>query len=135
MWQRFADEPVGGFTLVETLVALAVLAGGLMALQNGLRGGLAATGLADVHSAALGVALARRDAAGIEQPLEPGVTSGRVGAVDWQTEIKRYEPAQQRGQPGRLEGFWVNTTVRWRPLALLPERTLTLTTIKLKAVP
>jgi general secretion pathway protein I len=114
----------GGFTLLEILVALAIvtLAFGVLAeiIQTGLRQSAAARSLA---AASL---LARSELArvGIDVPLQAGRVDGEMEGMRWQTEIALVDgPSEDRS----LALYQVQVTVAW---GTSPAEQLMLTTLR-----
>ena len=127
----------GGFTLVETLVALVIMIAAATMLYRGLSGGLRASNAADGADAALLVARQRLAAAGIETPLEAGRQEGAEGDVLWQVDLRPYMAAERTdpaAPAARLQAFWATATVTWRDRRGARPRSLQLTTLKLRRV-
>lgn len=125
----------GGFTLVETLVALVIMIAAATMLYRGLSSGLRVSDAADGADAALLIAQQRLAAAGIETPLRAGRQEGAEGNVLWQVKLRPYIAAEETGeaaQAARLQAFWVTATVTWRDRRAARPRSLQLTTLKLR---
>ena|SRR5688572_22578504 len=125
----------GGFTLIETLVALMVMIVAATMLYRGLSGGLRASNAADGADVALLVAQQRLAAAGIETPLQAGRQEGAEGDVLWQVDLRPYVTADEIGkgaQAARLQAFWATATVTWRDRRSVRRHSLQLTTLKLR---
>ena len=122
-----ADRGDAGFTLVETVMAFAILALMLTALLGGLSqmttGGRRAALMRD----ALVLAQARIDGLGVIEPLAPGDSSGRFdNGAAWRLhigELRKSPPA------ARVAGAWVEITVSAGADATAP--TVSLTSFKL----
>ncbi len=124
-----APRTPDGFTLVEILVAFAIMALMLGALLQTFAAGLRNQGLAESNATA--ALQARSKAAEIGQiiPLETGEHMGELdNGFQWRAVIEPYEPATPSGVPGgaRLSGFEVEVTVFWED-----ERSVSLRTLRL----
>ena len=76
-----------GFTLLEVLVAFAILAVAMTALLQGFGQGLTAARRTDAASEALAEARTMLDRVGTETALTPGVTQGSAAGLEWRLEI------------------------------------------------
>jgi general secretion pathway protein I len=124
-----APRKANGFTLVEILVAFAIMALMLGALLQTFGAGLRSLGLAESYANA--ALYARSKAAEIGQtiPLETGEHSGDLdNGFRWRAVIEPYDPATVEGILGgpRLAGFAVEVTVSWED-----ERAVSLRTLRL----
>ena len=72
MLLRGADREMGGFTLLEAMIALVIAALVLGLFLANIRGGLRAIGVSEHRAQALSLARSYLDAAGIIAPLTPG---------------------------------------------------------------
>lgn len=122
----------GGFTLVETLVALVIMIAAATMLYRGLSSGLRVSGAADAQEAALRVAKQRLESAGIETPLRAGREEGTEGGVTWEVEMRPYGAGDEAERVSRLQAFWTTATVTWRDGRGSRPRSLRLTTLKLR---
>lgn len=91
-----------GFSLIEVLVAFALLAGGLGLLISILSGGLQQVRWAQAHSEAIEVARTALDTLGTIEPLQPGLTRGEAvdGRYRWELLVEPYEV--DTGEPSRF---------------------------------
>lgn len=124
----------GGFTLIETMVALLVFTACYILVQQSISGSWRLVRAAQSEEAALAVAQRQLALSGIETPLEEGAASGVSDeGYAWSVEVRRYlVPGESAGpSTAPLIGFWVDVTVRWKESALRPERQLSLTTMRL----
>jgi general secretion pathway protein I len=120
-----------GFTLIEVLVALGVLAATIALVSRTFGDGWYAVRQGGLEARAVAVARAQMDSVGIETPIEAGTRSGVEGDVRWQVQVAPYEtPGQPTARP-RVPAWWVRVDVTWRHGAFARDRTLTLTTVKL----
>jgi type II secretion system protein I len=98
-----------GFTLLEVLVALAILGFAMVATLQALSGGLEGTRRAKATAQALLLARSLLDRVGTELPLVPGTVSGEAGgAAHWTVRISQHSLANTRA---RLALFDVVVTV------------------------
>lgn len=130
---------VGGFTLLEVLVAFALLAVALTLLLGTLSGAARQVGQADVRTRAVLHAQSLLTSVGIESPLREGQQQGRweQGRYQWQLQVRPYveardtpvPPAQAQASAGprlvelELQVRWTQPRageLRWRTLRLLP---------------
>ncbi|CAL1241199.1 type IV pilus modification PilV family protein [Candidatus Methylocalor cossyra] len=106
-----------GFSLLEILVAFAILALSLGVLLRifGGSGRIAAT--ADEYARAIAVAESLLAAAGVEKPLEPGERHGEIGATyRWTMRVMPYRVDETLLDPQQHLGFkpyWVELSVEW----------------------
>ena len=103
----------GGFSLLEVVVAFAILALSLGLLIQLFSRALNTTALSGDYSRAATLAQARLDAVGVYVPLEPGSYSGEPeDGFSWQVFIEPYEP---EGLPWELplDSFLVTSVVSW----------------------
>lgn len=123
-----------GFTLLETLVALIIFVAAYLLIHQALSLGWRGVRLAQSETAALQVAQARLAAAGLEQPLAEGNTSGEASGYSWTTIVRRVS-SEPGAAPSTLSGFWVTVSVNWRDAAVRQTRSVQLTTLKLAVRP
>lgn len=116
-----------GFTLVEALVALVLVAIVTATLAHGLGNGINATRRADAGEAALTVAESTLAGLGHTRLLEPGRQRGRSGGgLDWTLDIVPYgDPTDPGTTPA---AYWVTVRVTAGGRAPVVE----LTTLKLR---
>jgi prepilin-type N-terminal cleavage/methylation domain-containing protein len=87
-----------GFTLIECLVALAILALAAAAVHRSFAGGAAGLAITEQRSEAVDVARAILAKAGVEAPLVPGRSAGTLGRIAWTLTIDVHQrPSGQRG--------------------------------------
>jgi prepilin-type N-terminal cleavage/methylation domain-containing protein len=134
-----------GFTLMETIVALALFSGVFVLLNQGLTASWQGKRQADQDVMAVALASAQLASAGIETPLVDGArTTGQQGAFNWQLTVDKYaEPtddtaqeflaadAARRAGGATLAACWVAINVSWPIGSLQKPRTLRLRTLKL----
>ena len=106
-------EPERGFSLLEVVVALAILGLVLAVLADSVRGGL----LGGAKAAAVELLLAEAEsriamAGSAELPLEPGTRQGNDGDLHWRVEIEEFrDPALDLETDGLPRAFRVKVTV------------------------
>jgi prepilin-type N-terminal cleavage/methylation domain-containing protein len=134
-----------GFTLIETIVALALFSGVFVLLNQGLTASWQGKRRADQDATAAALATAQLASAGIETALVDGArTSGQQGAFNWELTISKYvvpsdDTAKEflAGDAARPTGvatvaaYWVGIEVSWPNGPLQKPRTLRLRTLKL----
>ncbi len=103
-----------GFSLLEVLVAFAILTLCLGVLLRIFGGGDRLSGLLDEHARAVVLAESLLADAGVETPLQPGAFSGNLGqGFSW---IMRVTPFTPPGEPlpeQPFKSYWVELTVAW----------------------
>jgi prepilin-type N-terminal cleavage/methylation domain-containing protein len=103
------DEREAGFTLVEVLVAFAILSIVLLTLFSGLSTALFGDRRAEFTRIALRLAKAELETAGVGNPLTPGETIGRFeNGMEWRLSVQPYAFASPNAPPG----YWVKIIVR-----------------------
>lgn len=116
-----------GFTLIEVLVAMTILALALVPLLRIYSGGAKGADTSDHYLRASAVAESLLASAGSEYSLQAGEITGRsAGTFDWTLTIRPYQPELNENSP--LELFEVEAAVRWTKGART--RRLTLTTLR-----
>ena len=128
-----------GFTLVETLVSLAMLTLALVALVQIFGLGFRGFRLSELEDAALNLATSQLARAGTETPLRAGQQQGTtLGGRDWSVVIEPHVPRHAEGEAapaGGLEAYWVAVEVRWQSSAFGAAQTLSLRTLKIRVPP
>lgn len=119
-----------GFTLLEVLVALIVLALLLGAFAQIMQTGLRQSRTVEARTTATMLAQSRLAAVGIELPLAVGEAWGETeDGLAWRTAIELVEPPTE-SQP--LAAYAVQVTVAWSPA---PGDQVTLTTLRIGPPP
>lgn len=85
-----------GFTLLETLIAFAIMAAGLAVLIGAFGDGIGGARAAAARLALVEAAQDRLATVGATLPLVPGTREGRDGAIGWRVVIA---PAEAVGPP------------------------------------
>lgn len=118
-----------GFSLVESIAALAILALAATAFQIGLGVGSGALRTVDKNRAALALAKTELEKAGLGFPLEDGRRSGQSpDGFEWVVEQR----AQATRQGRRTIPYWVTVTVSWTDPGCPEPRKLTLSSVRLR---
>ncbi len=108
-----------GFTLIEVLVALTILALSLGVFLNIFSTGLKGTRLSEAYSMATMLAESKLATIGVEEPLEEGESSGRFDdRFAWMVDVRPHESMEDEEEGsvrrrGALEAFDVVVTVSW----------------------
>jgi general secretion pathway protein I len=135
------SDGTSGFTLIETLVALTIFVAGYVVVHQSVMLAWRGAQIAWVEGAAVRLAQSRLAAAGVETRLQEGEERGETpDGFAWTQRVELYRPpaaadALDGGAAGRIVGYWVTVTVKWRGGILQSARTLELKTLKLAARP
>jgi general secretion pathway protein I len=123
-----------GFTLIETLVAFAVLALAMSQLMAALSGGARNESRADFLLRASREGQSHLDAVGLEGQIVQGETNGAYDdGLVWNLNVEPYVAVEAPLGNGGIKSFWLRLTIR-RPGAQEGAReSLTLTTLKIVA--
>jgi general secretion pathway protein I len=125
--RRFRRE-LGGFSLLEVLVAFVLLALVLGALLRVFGQGLNSAAVAEEYAQAALLAESKLATLGAITALQPGVQAGTFDPrFRWEAKISTHEQNVATGLPATL--LQIELTVRWPSGAR--ERQLTLTTLRL----
>lgn len=121
-----------GFTLLESLVALALLAAGIALLQGGLAGAWRGQARAAGEIGALEVARAKLAAAGIDTPLTAGEREGLAeGGYRWRLTTRAETRSAAARAPGSaMRGYWTTVDVFWDAPGESVPRRVSLTALK-----
>lgn len=124
-----------GFTLLEVLVALLILAVSLGVLLRSFSGELASLGLTTFHTVALAEAKSQIDRIGAEIPLEDGELSGvSEDGLSWVMRLRQDEDTQRRSFSDESDGARVIPHEVEIIITDGAGRTLTLKTLRLAIV-
>lgn len=131
---RNMDRAQGGFTLMETIVALVVFSSVFIAMYQAIAGGSRSLRHANLDAAATTLALSRIASAGIETALKDGQEFfGTEDPFSWRVSVQRRADAEDVAPLPKVAAFWVNVEVNWREGALQTTRTVKFKTLKLGA--
>jgi general secretion pathway protein I len=102
-----------GFSLLEVVVAFAILALSLGLLMQVFSRALSTTALSGDYSRATTLAQSHLDAVGVDIPLEPGSYSGEPeDGLSWQVLIEPYELGDIGWEPA-VDSFLVTAVISW----------------------
>jgi len=103
----------GGFSLLEVLVAFAILSLSLGVLMQIFSSSLRSSGLSDRYSGALIVAESRLAAAGVEGKMQPGTEEGTTDSgYHWSSEISEYRDWEPTSVITDYKAYRVKVRVR-----------------------
>jgi prepilin-type N-terminal cleavage/methylation domain-containing protein len=120
-----------GFTLIEALVALGVLAATIALVNRTFAAGWSAVRHGSLESRAIALAKAQIESAGVDIALSQETSNGVEDVLRWRRDITLYDPpGQTAGATARMPTWWVRIEVAWRDTPFAAERVLTLTTLK-----
>lgn len=108
-----SDE--GGFTLIEALAALAILALMLSALYPSLSAAGLSLSRVDARMGALQLASSLAEEQSVLRVLKPGVTRGRQGDYRWQITVANLPDEQAIEVSGGWRLYQVDVAVTWPP--------------------
>ena len=122
----------GGFTLMETIVALIIFVACYVLIQQVLSIGWRGVSASQGELGALHVAQTRLAAAGVEAPLVEGQQSGSADRYEWVVEVRRQnaESESESRAKTHASGYWVAVEVSWRDEVTRKSRSLQLKTLK-----
>ncbi len=107
----------GGFSLIEVLVAFAILAAALGTLSSAFGTGLRGTRTAEFQLRAVDFAENLLAEAGRSSPLKRGVQTGTADGLHWQLEIAPWQGNTGEATPpaagAALDALRVSVTVGW----------------------
>jgi general secretion pathway protein I len=122
----------GGFTLVETLVAFAVLAVAMSQLMAALGGAANNESRADFFLRACREGQSQLDALGVTERLIQGETTGSYeDGLLWSLRVEPYVTLQSPINSGSVASFWAHLTIRRPGSREGATQSLTLTTLKI----
>ncbi len=112
--RRSARRREAGFSLIEIVVAFALVAAALLILLPGFAGSLGGADSARRYQMALALAESKLAESGVLTRIEVGTQTGEAeGGFDWRREVKRGESASAGGEPQPVRAYLVNVTVSW----------------------
>jgi general secretion pathway protein I len=120
-----------GFSLLEVVVALAILGLVLATLADSVRGGLLGGAKAAAVELLLAEAEARIASVGTVEPLEPGTRRGDDGFYHWRLDVEEFrDPALDLEETDLPRAFRVKVTVTSEQGGV--PRSLALETVRLR---
>ncbi len=103
-----------GFSLLEVLVAFAVLALSLGLLLQIFSKSMSTAAIGETYSQAVALAEAKLDAVGTDVPLEEGVHSGEPeDGMDWIIHIEPYALQEWLAESAPLQPYRVTAVASW----------------------
>lgn len=121
-----------GFSLLEVVVAFAILALSLGLLIQIFTRAMNTTVLSGAYSRAATLAEARLNAVGVDIPLELGSYNGDTElGLNWRVVIEPFEPTDLPGEP-IVDAFFVTSVVSWGD-GTARNRQVSLSTLRLAA--
>ena len=122
-----------GFSLLEVLVAFAILSVSLGVLLQVFATGLRNVGMADDYSQATLYAESILSAYGRDAPLREGVSEGVINdRFSWRGAVSVYSDGMPDSAKTQVQAYRISVEVSWRGLA--QTRTVALETLRLAAV-
>lgn len=129
---RSCTRHQGGFSLLEVLVAFAILALSLGVLMQIFSRAMNATALSAEYSRAVALAESRLNAVGFDIPLSEGVYSGEPEeGIDWVVNIQPYQPPGWLGELPPLQPYVVSVVTTWPGSGMSRGRRVVLRTLRL----
>lgn len=126
------DRRQGGFTLMETIVALVVFSSIFVALYQAISRGSRSIRHANRDAAATTLAFSRLASAGIETALKDGQEySGEEDRFFWRMSVRRLGAPDEVPSQTKAAVFVVVVEVNWRDGASQSARSLRFKTLKL----
>ncbi len=123
-----------GFTLVEVLIAFAILAMVLIAVFRALAIGHRSVNEQATRIEAARLAQSKLETLGISEGLAAGLSDGRFDErYRWEMEVTPYASQFPSDYEAARRPYWVRLTVLWPHRSGRRDASLTLTTIKLAA--
>ena len=106
----------GGFSLLEVIAAILLLALTFTALMKVVAGSISLTQNAAAHSEAAMWARSKLDTAFVMEPIKLGSTSGQFDKTyRWQLNVTRWSPPSPPTQPTALQLYQLDLNVLWGP--------------------
>jgi general secretion pathway protein I len=107
-----------GFTLIEVVVALAILGIGLVVIIELFGGGLRLGRISQEYTKASGYARMKMEEINMASALEEGIQGGEFdGQFRWQMEVKRVSllpPSRETTYHPPVDLFWVRVDILWK---------------------
>ena len=123
-----------GFTLIETLVALAIFAGMIAVDYDGMAANWRAIRRTEMDTVAMTLANTQFALAGLDTALANGQSfSGRHGEIDWTVDVQSYTPSNDAALEPVLGAYWLIFDAKWSDGWRRPARGLRVRTLKLRS--
>ena len=107
-----------GFTLLEVLVAMAILGIGLVIIIELFSGGLRLGRTSEDYTRAVGYARMKLEEISLAQSLEEGIEEGEFDReYRWQVEVKKVDllpPGRETSYQPPVALYWVRIDVLWK---------------------
>ena len=104
----------GGFTIIEVLLALAIVTIAMTALMRGTSNGIRSAGAAERQDMALALARSLLSRTGKEKPFEIGEQTGTSdGGVSWAVRTSEHRDPEKPAEVSP-RAFWVRVEVAWK---------------------
>jgi general secretion pathway protein I len=107
-----------GFTLLEVLVAMAILSIGLIVIIELFSGGLRLGRTAEEYTKAVGHARMKLEEISLAKSLEEGIEEGEFDReYRWQVEVKKVDllpPGRETSYQPPVALYWVRIEVLWK---------------------
>ncbi len=112
------DKGRRGFTLIEVVVAMAILGIGLVVIIELFGGGLRLGRASQEYTKAAGYARMKMEEINLASALEEGIQEGEFdGQFRWQVEVKKVDllpPDKETSYRPPVDLYWVRIDVLWR---------------------
>ena len=103
-----------GFTLIETLVAMAILSISLVVILQLFSGGLKSSRLSDKYTRAIFHAREKMEEILLDDNFTDEVIKGEFSdGFEWKAQTLRREPSQEEGAELPVESFTIKVDVSW----------------------
>jgi general secretion pathway protein I len=107
-----------GFTLIEVVVAMAILGIGLVVIIELFAGGLRLGRASQEYTKAAGYARMKMEEINLASALEEGIQEGEFdGHFRWQVEVKKVDllpPGKETSYRPPVDLYWVRIDVLWK---------------------
>ncbi len=107
-----------GFTLLEVLVAMAILGVGLIVIIELFSGGLRLERTSEEYTKAVGYARMKLEEISLAKTLEEGIEEGEFDReYRWQVEVKKVDllpPGKETSYQPPVALYWVRIDVLWK---------------------
>jgi general secretion pathway protein I len=135
VWRTRACQAQAGFSLLEVMVAFAILALSLGVLLRIFSSSMNATALSADYARAVTLAEARLNSVGADIPLRDGTYSGDAeDGIDWIVDIQSLALPGWLGENPPLQPYRVRAVATWPGISATQERRVVLETLRLGEV-